>query len=127
MATDRIIEHIDRLREKPEHVRHRIAMLTAAGVTGLVAVTWMGALATSGTLALKTEAAAQSASGTGSEVSAAITESTSAFSNLMGAAGAAFGATSTEAALEIIETRNSSTINAQAQPANATHKTVIPF
>lgn len=127
MATDRIIEHIDRLREKPEHVRHRIAMLTAAGITGLVAVTWMGALATSGTLALKTGAVAENASGTGTEVSEAISESSSAFTNLMGAAGAAFGATSTEAALQIIETRTSSTINADAQPANATHKTVIPF
>lgn len=127
MSTDRIIEHIDRLREKPEHVRHRIAMLTAAGITGLVAVTWMGALATSGTLALKTGAVAESASGTGTEVSEAISESSSAFTNLMGAAGAAFGATSTEAALQIIETRTSSTITADAQPANATHRTVIPF
>ena len=31
MATDRIIEHIDRLREKPEHVRQRIAFLTGRG------------------------------------------------------------------------------------------------
>lgn len=126
MATDRIIEHIDRLREKPEHVRHRIAVLTAAGITGLVAVTWMGALAASGTLALNTNEVAEGGSGAG-EVSEAITESTSAFSNLMGAAGAAFNATSTEAALEIIETRTSSTIDAKAQPANNTNKTVIPF
>jgi len=123
MATDRIIEHIDRLREKPEHVRHRIAVLTAVGITGLVTVTWMGALASSGALALKTT---ESDSGT-TEVSEAITESTSAFSNLMGAAGAAFNATSTEAALQIIETRTSSTLDAKVAPANNTNKTVIPF
>lgn len=122
MATDRIIEHIDRLREKPEHVRHRIAVLTAAGITGLVAVTWMGALATSGALALKA-----SETGPDPEVSKSIAESTSAFSNLMGAAGAAFNATSSEAALDIIETRTSSTLDAQVAPANATNKTVIPF
>lgn len=122
MATDRIIEHIDRLREKPEHVRHRIAVLTAAGITGLVAVTWMGALASSGTLALKSTETQPD-----TEVSKSISESTSAFSNLMGAAGAAFNATSTQAALDIIETRTSSTLDAQVQPANATNKTVIPF
>lgn len=122
MATDRIIEHIDRLREKPEHVRHRIAVLTAASITGLVAVTWMGALASSGTLALKaTETAPDK------EMSESITESTSTFTNLMGAAGAAFNATSTEAALQIIETRTSSTLDARVAPANATNKTVIPF
>lgn len=119
MATDRIIEHIDRLREKPEHVRHRIAVLTAASITGLVAVTWMGALAASGTLALSVTERTPDR-----EVSE---EPTSAFSNLMGAAGAAFNASSTEAALDIIETRTSSTIDAKAQPANNTHKTVIPF
>jgi len=127
MATDRIIEHIDRLREKPEHVRHRIAVLTAAGITGLVAVTWMGALATSGALALKTDAETETRTGSGDDMAVALNESTSAFSNLMGAAGAAFGATSTEAALQIIETRTSSTLDTNVGPANNTNKTVIPF
>jgi hypothetical protein len=122
MATDRIIEHIDRLREKPEHVRHRIAVLTAAGVTGLVAVTWMGALATSGTLALTSNETAPA-----TEMSESITESTSAFSNLMGAAGAAFSASSSAASLDIVETRTSSTLDGKAAPANNTNKTVIPF
>ena len=121
MATQRIIEHIDRLREKPEHVRHRIAMLTAAGVTGLVAVTWVGAMATSGTLALKTNAETAPAESLSKELA----EPASAFSNLLGAAGAAFNATSTEAALTIIETRTSSTLDAK-QDTNV-GKTVIPF
>lgn len=122
MATDRIIEHIDRLREKPEHVRHRIAVLTAAGISGLVAVTWMGALATSGSLALKATEIAPS-----TEVAASISDSASSFSNLMGAAGAAFNPSSSEAELDIVETRTSSTLDAQVAPANNTHKTVIPF
>ena len=122
MATDRIIEHIDRLREKPEHVRHRIAVLTAAGITGLVAVTWMGALATSETFALKTTETAPE-----TEMSESISESTSAFSNLMGAAGAAFSGTSSVAALDIVETRTSSTLDTKVAPANNTNKTVIPF
>jgi len=119
--------HIERLREKPEHVRHRIALLTSAGATALVAILWVTAMAASGTLALKTETVASSAAGTGSDVKEALAEPASAFSNLMGAAGAAFGATSTEAALRIIETRTSSTLDSQTKPANDTSKTVIPF
>lgn len=124
MATQRIIEHIDRLREKPEHIRHRIAMGVAFGITAVVAAGWMTAMATSGTLALKSST--NEAPGSGSDVAAAVTESTSAFSSLMGAAGAAFSATSTEAALDIIEseTRTSSTIGSEA---SASQKTVIPF
>lgn len=116
MATDRIIEHIDRLREKPEHVRQRIAFLTAAGVTGLVAVTWMGALATSGTLALKPVAEPTP-----------VAEAAPSFSRLVGAAGAAFDPASNDPELEIVESRTSSTLDNQQKPANATNKTVIPF
>lgn len=116
MATDRIIEHIDLLREKPEHVRHRIAVLTAAGVTGLVAVTWMGALAASGTLALKPV-----------ETPEPVVAEAPSFSRLAGAAGAAFSATSSDASLEVVDMRTSSTLDSQPKPANATHKTVIPF
>lgn len=127
MATGRIIEHIDRLREKPEHVRHNIALGVAFGISGLVAVTWMTAMATSGTLALQSNTVDETPEG--SEMSAAVVESTSAFSSLMGAAGAAFNATNTDAALKIIEseTRTSSTLNTQSQSANASDKTVIPF
>lgn len=116
MATDRIIEHIDRLREKPEHVRHRIAVLTAAGITGLVAVTWMGALATSGTLALKPLPEPEP-----------VAETAPSFSRLVGAAGAALSAPSNDPELEIVESRTSSTLDSSVKPANATHKTVIPF
>ena len=119
MATDRIIEHIERLREKPEHVRQRIALLTASGITGLVALTWMGAMATSGSLALKesTDEAAQPA---------LVREPSTSFSSLMGAAGAAFD-TTPDPDLSVVETRTSSTLDTRTQPANNTNKTVIPF
>lgn len=125
MATQRIIDHIDTLRAKPEHVRHRIALGVAFGITGVVAAGWLAAVTTSGTLALKSEPAA--ANGATSDVAKAVNESTSAISSLMGAAGAAFGATSTEAALSIIDSKTSSTLDARASSANATDKTVIPF
>ncbi len=119
------MDHIDTLRAKPEHIRHRIAMAVAFGVTGLVTAGWIAAMATSGTLALKTQPVA--IQGVDSDVAKAVTESTSAISSLMGAAGAAFGATSTEAALSIIETKTSSTLDARGPSATATTKTVIPF
>lgn len=127
MATERIIQHVERLREKPEHVRHAIAMGVAFVFTGLVAVTWMTAMATSGTLALKPSTETGEGAGTGDAATEAVAQSASAFSSLMGAAGAALGATSTEAALRVIETRTSSTLDKQAKPANDTYKTVIPF
>lgn len=127
MATERVVQHIERLREKPEHVRHAIAFGVAAGVTSLVALGWITAMATSGSLALKSSAAVEEVGAAGSDVSEAVEESTSAFSNLVGAAGAALGATSTEAALRVIETRTTSTLDSQQKPANDTDKTVIPF
>lgn len=126
MATERIIDRIERLREKPEHVRNRIALLTAGTATALVALVWMTAMATSGTLALKTDAVADEAADTSSDVKAAFKESSTAFSSLMGAAGAALGATSTEAALKVMESRTTSTFDTKPS-GNATDKTVIPF
>ncbi|HRH55467.1 MAG TPA: hypothetical protein PK609_01230 [Candidatus Paceibacterota bacterium] len=114
MATDRILGHIERLREKPDHVRHQIAMGTALGLTSLVAVGWVVALATSGTLALNQAP----------EEAPQPTETS--FSSLVGAAGAAFNSTSTDASLRVMDERTSSTLDAQ-QPANNTNKTVIPF
>ncbi len=34
------IDHVERLRAKPEHVRRRIAVGTTFGITGLVAILW---------------------------------------------------------------------------------------
>lgn len=129
MATERIVHHIERLREKPHHVRHRIAMLTALVATGVIVVGWAAALTTSGALALKSEPvrSEEGAASPESDISQAFSESKSAFSNLVGAAGAAFGATSSQAALKVLDTRTSSTLNAESRTQNNTDKTVIPF
>jgi hypothetical protein len=124
MATQRIIDHIDTLRAKPEHIRHRIAMSVAFAFTGVVALGWMTAMVTSGTLALKSQSLAADTSETGSGV---LDEPATAISSLMGAAGAAFGATSTDPELSIIDSKTSSTLDARAASPKATDKTVIPF
>ncbi len=112
----RIIEHLDTLREKPEHVRHTIALGVAGGITALVALGWVTAMATSDTFALKTGTPAEPI-----EVKEA-----PKFSNLVGSVGAAFGASSTEPALTTItETRSSSTIT--PGPQNGTSERVIAF
>lgn len=128
MATENLKGHIDRLREKPEHVRHQIAFGLAAGLTSLVAVGWGIALTTSGALAINSDVQPQAATGPGTEsLSESLKEPAENFSNLVGAAGAAFGATSSEAALRVIDSRTSSTLEGRAQSSNATDKTVIPF
>jgi hypothetical protein len=110
--------HLDRLREKPDHVRHRIALFTAAGTTAVVALVWITALATSGTLALKN---------TSDPVVAtkSLAQTKSAFSELMGAVGAAAGATSTDPDLTIVDTKTVTTFDTKIE--NNTSKTVIPF
>lgn len=127
MAT--VIDHIDRLREKPEHIRHRIALGVSGGVTALVVVVWAMVLVSSGTLSLKATEVAAMDQGTGDvsdeRMKQAFSETKSSFSSLMGAAGAAMGATSTEAALSIVSERTSTTMDAKVD--NATDKTVISF
>lgn len=117
-------DFITRLKQKPEHVRQRIAVGASAGVTGLIAVVWAGTMAATGTFALGTPEAKPAApqpdsfalSGTNVE---------SNFSQLMGAVGAATGATSSEPSLTIIdgETSSSFTTAPNANPS----ATVIPF
>ncbi|KND47224.1 MAG: hypothetical protein AB199_02225 [Parcubacteria bacterium C7867-004] len=115
--------HIERLREKPHHVRHGIALGVAAGFTALVAVVWATVLVSGGTLALKTSEATTNEN-PDVQVKQAITETKSAFSSLMGAAGAAMGATSSEAALSIVTSaREESTMKS----SDSAGKTVIPF
>lgn len=121
---NRLQSFIARLQEKPESVRYRIAFGTALSITGVVALGWVTALSTSGTLALKDTPAVVS---DGATLAEQLSEPVSAFSNLMGAAGAAFGAQDSEAALRIIQTRMSSTLDTPAAPANAGSATSISF
>ncbi len=117
-------DFITRLKQKPEPVRQRIAVATSAGVTGLIAVVWAGTMAASGTFALGTPEAGSAAS----EPDAFALSGTnveSNFSQLMGAVGAATGATSSEPSLTIIDGQTSSSFD--TAPAVNPSATVIPF
>ncbi len=122
MATARLADHIENLRAKPEHVRRRIALGASGGITGIVVVVWAVALATSGSFALTSGTLASGEPAP--NIKNAFSETGSSFSNLLGAAGAALGATSTPPSLNIVETNTSSTLDTGAADTNAT---VIPF
>jgi hypothetical protein len=47
-----MMDFIERLKAKPEHVRRRIAVGTAAGITGVVTAAWFFTLLFAGTLSL---------------------------------------------------------------------------
>ena len=110
-------DFIERLRAKPEHVRKQIAMGTAAGLTGIVALGWLGGLVAGGTLALAPA---------GDDATVATDSKQNGFEELLGAAGAAVGATSTPNELNVVETKTTSTLdNRMNQQADT--RTVIPF
>lgn len=115
---------LETLRQKPEEVRHRIALLTAFGITLIIALGWLAALATSGKFAFITDADASAKVAQAKETAA---QTTGTFSGLLGAASAAFTSSATEKApegLSVVDQDSSSTL----EPKTATEdRTVIPF
>lgn len=125
-----LIHHIEKLRAKPHHVRERIAFGTAAGVTGVVSIIWVVTLAATGTFSLAPAngtLASNDAADAGAQQ--AIAQTQSGFSQLVGSAGAALGATTSAPALHIVDdgTKSSLDTNKQASAANNSSATVIPF
>ena len=116
-----ITHHVNKLKEKPSHVRERVAFGISGGVTALVAIGWVVAMSSSGAFSLATDSVAESIRPP-EEVKKGIADSGSGFKNLMGAAGAAFGTTEAPPDISVVDTRASSTLDKSA--ANAT---VIPF
>ena len=117
-----ITHHIDRLKEKPSHVRERVALGVSGGVTTIVALGWLMAMSSSGTLSLATKSVAEGVRPP-AEVATSINESSSSFKSMLGAASAALGASSSPATITVVETHTSSTLDGSA----STNATVIPF
>ena len=116
-----VSEHLERLRAKPHHERRRIALGSSLAITALVAVGWVGGLASSPSLALKDREDGDLG------MQGALTDTRGSFSELVGAAGAAFGATSTPAQVTVVDTKARSTLDAPRANHNDTRETVIPF
>lgn len=114
--------HLENLKQQPEHVRHRVALTTSAGLTGLVAVVWLTTLAASGSLALSGPASA--------EADLNLEEARTGFESLVGAVGEARdalgSAPSGEPELTIVDGGTTTTI-APPTHQNGGSATVIPF
>jgi hypothetical protein len=116
---------IQDLRAKPEHVRKRLALGASAGFTALVAVMWAVTLSANGTFALSSQPAPEDPNANGGYVLGG-TGVKSNFSQLVGAVGAAAGATTSQTQLTIIDGQTTSTFD--HDPAPSTNSaTVIPF
>lgn len=109
-------EVVHTLRDKPLHVRENIAMGVAGGITFIVAVLWFVANAAGGTFALLPDQLPSNAP----DVSQAVATSKDGFTQLLGAAGSAIGATSSPATITIIDTQSRSTLDQPEVPPDAT-------
>ncbi len=126
--------HLNTLREKPEHVRRRVAVGTSVGITALVAVVWAGTLAATGALAVGGGLGTSGSEGSGvekreSDFALSGTNINSNFSQLLGAVSEATKGTSSAPALRVIDGDTSSSFEQAKRPANQnnTNATVIAF
>lgn len=117
-TTIRVAEHIDRLREKPHHVRESITMLVSGGITLLVFLGWLAAFASSNTLALSPVPKSNDIP----SPLAKAKETTDSVSSLLGAAGAAAGVSASSPQIHIVDTSPQLDSN-----QNNTDQTVIHF
>jgi hypothetical protein len=119
--------HLHALRQKPEHIRKSIAVGASFGITGLVALVWVGTLASTGAFALAPLGA------TNTQVATETTQSASPFSNfsqLLGGAAASGGtdSSSSNPALKIVSDASSSSLDRTQQPAQKSNTaTVLTF
>jgi hypothetical protein len=121
METRRVHEVVHSLRQKPVHVRENIALGVAGGFTLLVALGWFAATAASGTFSLAPTTLAQTDN---TDVQQAVSGSKDGFNQLLGAAAASFGASSSPASITIVDTKVQSTLDQNTIPAD---QTVIHF
>lgn len=115
-------EVVHSLRQKPQHVRENIAIGVSGGITLLVALGWFAASAANGTFSLGSNAVLADSNVPTMEQT--VTLSKNNFTELLGAAGAALGATSTPAAIVVVDTQVHSTLDQQTVSAD---ETVIHF
>ncbi|MEK7099804.1 MAG: hypothetical protein AAB883_01530, partial [Patescibacteria group bacterium] len=98
--------------------RRRIAFLASLAITAVVTLGWVGALTTSGHLAIEPAGASNTPS---------LADTKTNFDQLLGAAGAAMGASSSPAAVTLVEGSSYSTLDMPQQNFNNTSQTVITF
>ena len=116
-TTTRLHEKLQVIKAKPQHVRQNIAVGISGGITLLVFVGWLGALSNNNTFALT--------HGTGTEVPnpvQKVADAKDTFTSLLGAAGSAFGATTSPSEIKIVDTQAP-----RPDPTSQPEQTVIHF
>jgi hypothetical protein len=113
---------LENLKQRPEHVRQRIAFGTSVGVTGLIAIVWITTLAASGKLALTGPDTSEPAPELG------FSEAREGFDSLVGAVGQTFDPSAPrEPELTVVDGGTTSTIAPPPMPRNSGGETVISF
>lgn len=122
-------DYIQKLKQKPEHVRRRIAVGTSASITALVGIIWVTAMTGSGAFALGTGTNAPKQAPSTDAFALDGTNVKSNMSQLTAAVDAATGATTSPASLTIVDGTTTSSIGQPTKQAsgNNTSDTVLPF
>lgn len=109
-----VLDHIERMKGKPHHIRKRVAFGISGGVAGLIAVAWLGGSLASGTFAIQGSSFAENVKQESMIVSGA------ANPNLAGAAATLKDA-SAPAHIEIVDT------TPPAPKVKKAEQTTLPF
>ncbi|MBU6321512.1 MAG: hypothetical protein KGI78_02765 [Patescibacteria group bacterium] len=113
-------ERLDRIREKPRHVRERVAFGIAGGVTAVIALAWLSISLYTGAFAIQGSSFAQL---TGAEQPAAGDSGAGGAPQVAGAAAAAPADTAGPPALQVISPADPSASSSSPQSG----QTIIPF
>jgi hypothetical protein len=113
-----IFEHIEYVKGKPHHIRKQITLVTAGGITAIIALVWFFGTLSSGAFALQGSTFAES---TGAEPAVTTDVNNTSNSGIAGAAAALDTDTSAPAHIEIINSSPATSSEKQVSP------TVIPF
>ena len=116
-----IADHLDNIRDKPHHVRRRVAFGAAGAITGVIALLWLGLSLSTGTFALKDSNFAELTGAEPTDTTSADTEDTSA---LAGAA-AAGREDDTTPHIEVVPPGNG--VEKTSSGGSSNTQTIIPF
>jgi len=115
-----LFAHINEIKQRPYDVRRNIALATAFGLTGFIALLWFVGVVATGTFAIQGSSFADSTK----QGSTLVASPSASGSSLLGAASAAFGLSRTPAHIEIVSSATSSTLSERGRQSE---QTVIPF
>jgi len=114
-----VSEHLDRVRERPHHVRRRIAFGTAGLLAGAIGLLWLGTSLATGAFAIQGAGFADATSG-GIEVAP---KGAPANQGLAGAAGAPSAGDTSATQVEVVPSSDAPI----RSPSSGASSTIIPF